>query len=213
MLKKLRTTIVATTCRVLMPNFYEFIAEQLIDSSNYLGVMRPSTLMAKKIFGSEPLTVVEVGTGLGVNALNLLSELNIKKLYCVDPFIPYADDSENSLSKSSQERRSYIVQAEQTVQKLSSYSNVQFVRKSSAEACKEISNVDFVYVDGNHSYEHVLEDLKNYYPLVKEKGIIAGHDIGRSNVYRALYDFCKANSVVPFILRPDWVILKWWVKN
>jgi hypothetical protein len=37
---------------------------------------------------------------------------------------------------------------------------------------------DFIYVDGIHQYENVLEDIMNYLPLVKEGGIIGGHDYG-----------------------------------
>ena len=35
---------------------------------------------------------------------------------------------------------------------------------------------DFVYIDGDHSYEGSKSDLKNYYPKVKRGGVISGHD-------------------------------------
>lgn len=35
---------------------------------------------------------------------------------------------------------------------------------------------DFVYIDANHSYESVYEDLECWYPKVKKGGIFAGHD-------------------------------------
>lgn len=35
---------------------------------------------------------------------------------------------------------------------------------------------DCVFVDGNHSYEYVSKDLKNYLPLLKKGGIFAFHD-------------------------------------
>ncbi len=35
---------------------------------------------------------------------------------------------------------------------------------------------DAVFIDGNHSYEYVKKDLENYYPKVKDGGIIALHD-------------------------------------
>ena len=37
-------------------------------------------------------------------------------------------------------------------------------------------SLDFVYIDANHSYEFVKEDLRVWLPKVKDKGIIAGHD-------------------------------------
>jgi hypothetical protein len=35
---------------------------------------------------------------------------------------------------------------------------------------------DFVYIDGNHSYSHVKEDLRLWFPKVKRGGVFAGHD-------------------------------------
>jgi predicted O-methyltransferase YrrM len=35
---------------------------------------------------------------------------------------------------------------------------------------------DFVYVDARHDYKGVLLDLEDWWPLVNEGGIMAGHD-------------------------------------
>jgi cephalosporin hydroxylase len=37
--------------------------------------------------------------------------------------------------------------------------------------------VDFLFIDGDHSYNSVKQDFEMYSPLVKEGGIIAFHDI------------------------------------
>ena len=37
-------------------------------------------------------------------------------------------------------------------------------------------SLDFVYIDANHTYEAVTEDIRIWYPKVKSGGIIAGHD-------------------------------------
>lgn len=36
---------------------------------------------------------------------------------------------------------------------------------------------DFIFIDGNHSYEAVKSDYEMYRPLVREKGIMVFHDI------------------------------------
>lgn len=38
--------------------------------------------------------------------------------------------------------------------------------------------VDFLFIDGDHSYEGVKADFDNFSPLVRPGGIIAFHDIG-----------------------------------
>ena len=37
--------------------------------------------------------------------------------------------------------------------------------------------VDFLFIDGDHTYEGVKKDFKTYSPLVRKGGIIAFHDI------------------------------------
>lgn len=37
-------------------------------------------------------------------------------------------------------------------------------------------SLDFVYIDADHSYQAVLDDLRAWTPKVKSRGVIAGHD-------------------------------------
>jgi predicted O-methyltransferase YrrM len=153
--------------------------------------------MAKK-----PLVDVEIGTGFGQNAISLLRELSIERLYCIDPFVAYADGEVKI-------QRNFLLKSEYTLKMLSKFKNVTLIRKTSSEARKEIpKNVDFVYIDGNHGYDYVLADLQNFYPLTAENGIIAGHDLDWPSVHKALDDFCRVNTIKPILLPPDWIIIK-----
>ncbi len=40
----------------------------------------------------------------------------------------------------------------------------------------EDDSLDFIYIDGDHTYRGVKEDIKNYLPKLKKGGLIAGHD-------------------------------------
>ena len=53
-----------------------------------------------------------------------------------------------------------------------------------SDVYNKVSDVDFLFIDGNHSYESVLCDFLLYYPLVKKGGIIGFHDtkLSESNV-------------------------------
>lgn len=44
-------------------------------------------------------------------------------------------------------------------------------------AAGELAPYDFLFIDGDHTYESVREDWHNYSPMVREGGIIALHDI------------------------------------
>lgn len=41
----------------------------------------------------------------------------------------------------------------------------------------EPGSCSLVYLDANHTYEHVLADLEAWYPMVRPGGLLAGHDL------------------------------------
>ncbi len=162
-------------------------------------VPRPSTVVAKTFFGDKPIKVVEIGVEKGVNAENILKTFNIVKFYAIDPYIPYRENN-NFIDPSQSEA--------EAKNRLKHFPQVMWIRKKSVEAWKYIAKpVDFVYIDGNHSYLNVLEDLYYYYPLV-ENGIIAGHDIHYPSVYNALNKFVRDNHINYYLMFPDWMMFK-----
>jgi len=58
------------------------------------------------------------------------------------------------------------------------------VRKTSMDAVEDFPDetFDFVYIDGDHGYESIKNDILKWLPKVKSNGILAGHD------YIASYD-------------------------
>lgn len=67
------------------------------------------------------------------------------------------------------------------------------VRMESKEAVKlyEDNSLDFVFIDASHDYENVKQDINLWYPKVKSKGMIAGHDYTQSwsGVIKAVDEF------------------------
>ena len=56
-------------------------------------------------------------------------------------------------------------------------------------------DLDWVYVDGNHSYEFVLSDLENGLKYTKSGGLIAGDDFDAPEVKQAVVDFCIKHNL------------------
>lgn len=42
-------------------------------------------------------------------------------------------------------------------------------------------SLDFVFIDADHSYEHCIQDIRDWIPKVKPKGLVCGHDFGHKN--------------------------------
>lgn len=160
---------------------------------------RHSVNFAKQLFFNKPIVAVEIGTYKGENALSILTELNIEKIYLIDPYNNYSEykdinDAENEARK-----------------RLQKYNHkIKWVKMFSDDAIKFIKDkLDFVYIDGNHSYNIVKEDINNYYQLLDKGGILAGHDItSYSGVVQAVIEFCSENKINPYFSETDWWIIK-----
>ena len=82
--------------------------------------------------------------------------------------------------------------------------NVVILKGNSKQVINQIddNSLDWVYIDGNHSYDNVLSDLNSILPKMKKDGIIAGDDyfnaIGKfgNDVINAVNDFCKQHNLI-----------------
>jgi hypothetical protein len=88
-------------------------------------------------------------------------------------------------------------------------------RGYSGEVCKKFpdSYFDWIYIDGNHLYEFVKDDLEGYYPKVKRSGYITGDDykIGgwwESGVKAAVDEFVESVPVELVQIRNGRFILR-----
>lgn len=61
---------------------------------------------------------------------------------------------------------------------LSPYPNCVMIRKTSMEAVEDFADgsLDFVYIDANHEFRYVAEDLVEWSNKVRSGGVISGHD-------------------------------------
>ena len=54
---------------------------------------------------------------------------------------------------------------------------------------------DLIFIDGDHHYEAVKRDIELWYPLVKEKGILCGHDCERILTNKEIKKLKKAPNL------------------
>lgn len=65
------------------------------------------------------------------------------------------------------------------------FPKLHVVRTTSLEAAKLFPEqyFDLVFIDADHSYKAVLDDIKAWYPLVRIGGIVSGHDYKTRGIY------------------------------
>ncbi len=113
----------------------------------------------------------EIGVDNGFYSEVLCQQNPNLKLHCIDPWKVY------SKYEDIREERIFTKRFEHTKKLLEPY-NCNIIRKSSTGALKDFAprSLDFVYIDGNHTFDYVTEDLRGWSKIVKVGGIIAGHD-------------------------------------
>lgn len=64
---------------------------------------------------------------------------------------------------------------------LSKYPNSEIVRKKSMDAVKDFADesLDFVFIDADHWFQQVTNDIAEWSKKVRVGGIVAGHDYGK----------------------------------
>ena len=65
---------------------------------------------------------------------------------------------------------------------------------------------DWIYIDSNHSYKNVSDELRLYMNKIRRGGIIAGHDFTGGS-WSKLIKFGVIEAVYEFCVRYDWEIL------
>jgi hypothetical protein len=88
-------------------------------------------------------------------------------------------------------------------------------RAASVDAVREFpdSTFDWVYIDGNHLYEHVKADLEAYLPKVRPGGYLAGDDYGvegwwHDGVTRAVDEFVAAGAARKVLIKSQQFLLQ-----
>lgn len=145
---------------------------------------------------------VEVGVRSGGYSFILCRDIPGLKLYGIDPYEVhkgYLDHTlQSSLDKFEKEAR----------EKLAPYPTYEFIKKYSIDAIKDFKDesLDFVYIDGDHSFWSVAFDIEWWGKKVRKGGIISGDDYfnhkgpSRIHVYQAVRGYTDAWKIRPWFV-------------
>ena len=125
----------------------------------------------------------EIGVYEGRFSELILSTTRPRKLHLIDPWKYEADPTyERSFyGKSKGHSQARMDGMYESVVKCFKSKRVEIHRDASAACSSRFPDnyFDWIYIDGNHLYEFVKQDLESYFPKIKSGGIVAGDDYGR----------------------------------
>lgn len=117
--------------------------------------------------------IAEIGVQYGYNAWIMHRFFNPEELCLIDPYTEQPDGM-NGLKTS----ESSMIKAHTLLEELSNLAGLRWFKERSQTAYKHFPDeyFDFVYVDGDYSYENVKEDILSWYPKLRKGGVMAGQD-------------------------------------
>jgi len=151
----------------------------------------------------------EVGTYKGQYA-KVLCDSNPKlHLTCIDPWRAYSHWTQEF------EDKIYATALENLKGR-----NVTIIRKPSLDAVRDFKDesLDFVLVDGDHSFDGAMQDIIQWSYKVRKEGIVMVHDYWVSgigaDVVKAVDAYVHCHGIHPwYMLRENFAPTAFWVKK
>lgn len=160
----------------------------------------------------------EVGVHKGQFSAFLLNSLHLKQLHLIDPwrYEPgrvYEQSWYGGMVHGQEELDDRFESVKERFQLEISSGVVVIHRMDSEMAFKAIGaeSLDWVYIDGNHLYSFVIEDLYSSFRKVKKGGVISGDDYQPGGwwdggVMKAVDDFCGKFSLKKHLIGNQFLI-------
>lgn len=149
----------------------------------------------------------EIGTDQGEYAEVLMKSNPDLSLLCIDPWKAEAYD-QGQQPESGENQDFFDKRYEETVERLKQFANCHIIRSTSMEVADIVGDktLDFVYIDGNHDFINVAQDIHYWFKKVKPGGILSGHDYVRypsrkfNHVQKVVNAYTTAYHLLPVFL-------------
>ena len=168
--------------------------------------MRPSAECFKKIVGDKPVKVLECGVWTGDNATVLYENFNCEWLYLMDKWYEYYEHYHFP------GMHQYAVKV---FEKFDNKPNVIIIRADTLTfPLFPKAYFDYIYLDDNHSYEHVIQEITKYDAILKPGGVIGGDNYEIAGVKKAVDQYYgeKRISTAPWKKASNGNdVLDWWI--
>lgn len=146
---------------------------------------------------------VEIGVWRGEFSKILLDELSPSHLYLIDPWAVQEDEAGGASLAGAQDKSKMDViheHVQSTFAAQIAKGTLSIIRDFSVPALQtfEDSSIDFIYLDGDHSFDGVLSDLKAAHAKLRVGGVVMLDDYHQKGwwgdgVIRALNTFVGEN--------------------
>src|SRR3990167_570272 len=159
--------------------------------------MRPAMLFLKNNLKFKNIIIAEIGVNTGYNASEILENIeSIKEFHLVDDYVHNVENSYKIAIDSLDKFKDKII----------------WHKIDSMTASKKFkdSYFDCIYIDADHEYNAVKNDIFCWWPKIKSGGLLCGHDYATPAIPGVSI---AVNEVIcsQFNLSYSVKLLDWWV--
>lgn len=154
--------------------------------------------------------MIEIGSYMGESTMMFASSNVFKEIYTIEPF-KNVDGKIEGFNQKNDYNWDTIYNEFQTNTRF--FNNISLHKDFSYNVADkfEDKSMDFIYIDGDHSYDQVKQDLEMYLPKLKDNGVIGGHDYNKKN---KLYIKNTIRAIDEIVGKPDKVFIdSSWLKQ
>ena len=155
----------------------------------------------------------EIGLEQGRNALEMCVNIPGLKIYGVDPYKQHPQASYVYDAELRHWDEKYLNKMKAKALAHMEGQDFTLIEKFSEDAARDIpdNSLDFAYIDADHSYDFVMQDIILWGRKVKKGGILSGHDYfynkdrpgRRAKVTQAVDDYTRVHGINFYITNED----------
>jgi hypothetical protein len=152
----------------------------------------------------------EIGVAYGKFSAHMCKYIPGIELICVDPWETYLKNPRAT------NQASHDSNYDRTKKSLEGH-NAKLLKMMSLPASRMVKDeyLDFIYIDGNHTFDYVMTDIIEWSKKVRPGGIVSGHDyypFRRAQVVPAVDAYVKAHKIRDWFLTDEKTPSFFWVK-
>lgn len=158
-----------------------------------------------------PMKIIEIGTRWGDSLRFIALKFRVKSYIAIDPYLSYEEYARDDFDQVLRERSGDdIFETTNALGRALLGQRFTLLRAMSSAAANKIPDggIDFAFVDGNHTYAFVKEDLEKFWPKIAPGGFLCGHDYFMRSiehgggypepmVFEAVSEFSARENVAP----------------
>jgi len=134
------------------------------------GMFNLTTELGSALEDIENTVMVEIGSYKGESTLMFASSFAFDTIYSIDPLVGMSNNIQEEFNQNTKLFKGNGTGIGDI--------KVEHIKEYSFDAVERFKDesLDFVYIDGDHSFDNVARDILLYLPKIKKTGFIGGHD-------------------------------------